>query len=88
MSMFSEMRARLIRLGAQQRLNELNQERNTLLKLLDIKEKVSPRHVMDGVKSIKKIKSKKGFSYKGKHWTQTPAGRKRITAHLKRIRHE
>jgi hypothetical protein len=61
----------------QLRLNELNQERNVLLRLLDIKEKVSPRDVMSGVKKIKGKKNKRG----GKKWS--PEQRAKFKATMK-----
>jgi hypothetical protein len=78
----NEMKENLIKLGAVQRLSDLNKERNMLLKLLGKEDDAKASNLLAGIKAGKK-QNKKGYSYKGKHWTQTPAGKKKITARLK-----
>jgi hypothetical protein len=69
----NEMKEKLIKLGAQQRLSELNKERDVLLNLLGRSDDdQKKKDVLNSVKSVKKNK---------KHWTKTPEGR----AHMSRI---
>jgi hypothetical protein len=74
----NEMKEKLIKLGAQQRLSDLNKEREVLLTLLGhggtplSKERSKAKEVLDSVKVVKK-----------KHWTQTPAGRAKMSKIMK-----
>lgn len=76
MKSLAEIKDDLLKLGAVARLSELNRERELLLKILqkdtELRKKINT-HVQ-----------KKGFSYKGKHWTQKPENKERLKAMLKK----
>lgn len=62
----------LAKIGAKVRLEEVNKERDALLDFL-------------GYPDDLKSKVVKGKSYNGKHWTQTPEGRKKMSINSKKI---
>jgi len=69
----TQLREELIKLGAVQRLSDLNKEREVLLKLLGQEEsrEVKAKEIIKHVKSHKKGKKL--------HWTQTPEGKKKMS---------
>jgi hypothetical protein len=71
----TQLREELIKLGAVQRLSDLNKEREVLLKLLGQEEsrEVKAKEI------IKHVKSRKKYKLKKKHWTQTPEGKKKMS---------
>lgn len=75
MKLLKELRQELVRIGATQRLQELNQERDALVKLLNSDSNKAK-------KIIKHVKRKK-YILKKKHWTQLPKNRAKM---LKNVR--
>lgn len=63
----------LVRLGAQLRLQELNKERNALLKILEIKDSdvKKSKNIIDSLKPKKK------------HWSQTKEGKAYLSKIMK-----
>lgn len=73
----------LIVSGATQRLQEVNKEREYLVKLID---KYSHTKVVRlKIKAPKIRATAKGKSYKGKHWTQLPENKARVAKWMKKM---
>lgn len=69
------MKENLIKLGAIQRLSELNKERDVLLNFLNRRDDSGKaKEVMQTVKQVSKKK----------HWTQTTAGRAKMRTFMKK----
>lgn len=67
--------------GATQRLKELNQERDQLIKLIEKNSSVDVLKFEDFAKiktTAKRKDTKRKKSYNGKHWTQTPEGKEKM----------
>ena len=74
MKLLKELRKELIIAGATQRLLELNQERDVLLKLLN-----QDNEKRD--KILAHVKRKK-YTRRKKHWTQLPKNRKKMMKNI------
>ena len=72
MKSLKEIKEELIRDGAVQRLQDLNKEREILLKIINWK----PSKQAEIIKDATAIRKKK-------HWTQTAAGRKKMSKIMK-----
>ena len=74
MKSIPELREELIRIGATQRLLELNQERDALLKFLNRKSSKSEK-ILTHVR--------KKYKRNGKHWTQKPENKEKLMRMIK-----
>jgi hypothetical protein len=89
----NSLREKLIRIGAQARLSDLNKERQELFKILGLNDKgrvlVVPEQIIDSVKADKQVRelNTKAAEIKANikkvHWTQTKAGRDRMSKIMK-----
>jgi hypothetical protein len=70
----------LIVTGATKRLEEVNKERENLLKIIN---KYSERRIL--IIDKPKVKTKPVRKYKGKHWTQLPKNRARVAKWMKKM---
>jgi hypothetical protein len=87
MKSLKEIKESLIRDGAIVRLQDLNREREILLEIIERDERSNKkaREVIESVNKVVQANKKRGYKYKGKHWTQTVEGRARITKHLRKL---
>ncbi len=85
MKSLKEIKQELLKDGAVVRLQDLNKERELLLKIIGNGHNKAEK-VLKAASSVRKLKkaANKGFSYKGKHWTQTPEGRERLSKAMKK----
>jgi spore cortex formation protein SpoVR/YcgB (stage V sporulation) len=86
----NELKQELIKIGARARLSDLNKERQELFKILGYNDKgritikvdkPAAQEVLEAVKDIKEHNEKP--TEKKIHWTQTDAGRKKMSKLMK-----
>lgn len=84
----TNLRSQLLILGAQTRLQDLNRERDELLKILNVKESITVKEYgilkeLNKVKGDKITKIRKKYKRKGLHWTQKPENKAKMMKNMK-----
>lgn len=75
-----EIKRELLKIAASIKLNELNRERDYLLQILDDRKEIKRSILKTAKKKLTRKGTNKGFSYKGKHWTQRPENKDKVRA--------